>query len=88
MTQRIQSVICPRLTRTRKDDKTVELFLCAYRDGQFTHHMNWLAQNQTNVEVITTAEDGTKIAIEHTRLLEFPIERQDACRDRRGRAHR
>jgi hypothetical protein len=81
MTQRTQSVICPQPTRTREDDKTVEIFLHAYRDGQFTHHVNWLAQNQTNVEVIATAEDGTKIAIGHTRLFEFPIGRQGGSPD-------
>jgi hypothetical protein len=50
----------------------VEIFLHAYKEGQFAHHLDSLPQNKTNVQVIATAKDGTKLAVEHTRLFEFP----------------
>jgi hypothetical protein len=55
--------------------QTVEIFLQAYKEGQFAHHLDWLPQNKTNVQVIATAKDGTKLAVEHTRLFESPVGR-------------
>jgi hypothetical protein len=67
--------VCPAPTRTRKDERIVEIFLHAYKEGQFAHHLDWLPQNKTNVQVIATAKDGTTLAVEHTRLFEFPVGR-------------
>jgi hypothetical protein len=72
---RPQSVACPAPLRTREDDRIVEIFLHDYKEGQFAHHLDWLPQNKTNVEVIATAKDGTTLALEHTRLFEFPVGR-------------
>src|SRR5215469_15666714 len=72
---RPQSVICPAPIRTREDDRIVEIFLHAYKEGQFAHHLDWLPQNKTNVEVIATAKDGTILAVEHARLFEVPVGR-------------
>jgi hypothetical protein len=54
----------------------VEIFLRVYQDGRFAHHVDWLPQPRANVEVIASAEDGSRLAIEHTRLLEFPVGRR------------
>jgi len=68
---RPQTVICGGPTRTRQDDRILEIFLHAYKDGQFAHHIDWLPQDSRNVEVIATAKDGTKLAVEHNRLFEL-----------------
>lgn len=76
MAQQTQSVICPRPTRAREDDQIVEMFLHVYQDGRFAHKVEWLPQQETNVEAIASAENGTRLAIEHTRLFdEFAIGR-------------
>jgi len=49
----------------------VELFLNAHESGRFAHHVEWLPQNRTNVEVIAQDAAGTRLAIEHTRLFAF-----------------
>lgn len=76
MQQQTQSVISPRPTRSREDDQIVEVFLHAYQGGRFTYDLEWLPQHETNVEVIASSEDGTRLAVEHTKLFEFPVGRQ------------
>lgn len=76
MQQQAKSVTCPSPTRSREDDQIVEMFLHAYQGGRFAYKVEWLPQNETNVEVIASAEDSTRLAIEHTKLFEFPIGRQ------------
>jgi hypothetical protein len=76
MQQQTQTVICPRPTRSREDDQIVEVFLHAYQGGRFAHKVEWLPQHETNVEVIASSEDGTRLAIEHTKLFEFPVGHQ------------
>jgi hypothetical protein len=73
--EEIKTAVCPRPIRTREDDKIVEIFLHAYQDGRFAHKLEWQPQHETNVEVIGAAKDGTRLAVEHTRLFEFPIGR-------------
>ena len=76
MQQQTQSVICARPTSSREDDQIVEIFLHAYQGGRFTYDVEWLPQHETNVEVIASSQDGTRLAIEHTKLFEFPVGRQ------------
>lgn len=66
-----QSVLCPPPTRTRKDEQIVEMFLHGYQDGRFAGQVDWLPQHISNVEAIASDEEGTRIAIEHTRVQEF-----------------
>jgi len=67
----MQTIICPRPTRAREDDRIVEIFLHAYRGGRFSREPNWLPQNRTNVEVIASDSYGVTLAIEHTRIFAF-----------------
>ncbi|MGO9085626.1 MAG: hypothetical protein ACLQBK_10395 [Candidatus Sulfotelmatobacter sp.] len=60
----------------RGDDQVVETFLHVYEDGRFSRDPDWLPQHQANVEVVASSEDGTRLAIEHTKLFEFPIGQQ------------
>ncbi len=69
--ERTEKVACPSPVRTRYDDQIVELFLHAWQQGRFSRHPNWLPQSRTNVEVIATAADGTRLAVEHTRVFAF-----------------
>jgi len=57
--------------RDRDDDRIVELFLDAFQKGRFAKNPDWLHQYEANVEVISTADDGTRLAIEHTRIFSF-----------------
>jgi hypothetical protein len=72
----MQKVICPAPLRSREDDQIVELFLHVYRQGRFAKNPDWLRQDIENVEVIACAEDGTKLAIEHTRVFSFAGHRE------------
>src|SRR5260370_13083811 len=76
MGEQTQSIVCPRSPRTREDDQIVEVFMHWYEDGRFAYHVDWLPQQRTNVEVIASTRDGTRLAIEHTKLFEFPVGRQ------------
>jgi len=64
-------IICQQPSREREDDRVVEMFLQAHEQGRFSHAPTWLPQNRKNVEVIATASDGTRLAIEHTRIFAF-----------------
>lgn len=66
-----QTVLCPRPTRRLEGDQIVELFLHVYQDGRFADQPGWLPQHVSNVEAIASDEDGTRLAIEHTRVQEF-----------------
>jgi hypothetical protein len=66
-----QHVICPAPTRSRDDDRIVELFLHAFRQGRFSKDPVWLPQHTANVEAIATDQDGRRLAIEHTRVFSF-----------------
>lgn len=66
-----QSVLCPRPTRTREDEQIVEIFLHGYEDGLFAGQVDWLPQHISNVEAIASDKQGTRVAIEHTRVQEF-----------------
>jgi hypothetical protein len=61
----------PPPSRQREDDKVVEVFLNVYEQGRFSYDPEWLPQHERNVEVIATANDGTRLAIEHTRIFAF-----------------
>jgi hypothetical protein len=67
----MQRVICPIPSRERDDDKVVEVFLHAYQQGRFAEGPHWLPQYQKSVEVVAKAPDGTRLAIEHTRVFAF-----------------
>jgi hypothetical protein len=67
----MKKVICPMPSRERDDDKVVEVFLHAYQQGQFAKGAQWLPQHEKNVEVVAKAPDGTRLAIEHTRVFAF-----------------
>lgn len=67
----MQKVFCPMPTRERDDDKVVEVFLRAYQQGRFAEGARWLPQYEKNVEVVAKAGDGTRLAIEHTRVFAF-----------------
>ncbi len=66
-----RSVLCPPPTRTREDERIVEMFLHGYQDGRFAGRVDWQPQHISNVEAIASDEEGTRIAIEHTRVQEF-----------------
>jgi len=68
----MDQVICPPPSRKRRDDRIVEVFLHAYRSGSFSDNPCWLPQHEKNVEVIATSKaDGSRLAIEHTRVFAF-----------------
>jgi hypothetical protein len=68
---RLQKVPCPAPTRDRHDDQIVEIFLNIWQEGRFANDPHWLPQDQTNVEVISTDENGVRLAVEHTRIYAF-----------------
>lgn len=68
----MQTVNCPQPSRSRHDERVVEVFLCAYKQGCFAKDPCWLPQHKRNVEVIATSiVDGGRLAIEHTRVFGF-----------------
>lgn len=66
-----QHVACLVPSRSREDDRIVELFLHAFRQGRFSDNPRWLPQHVKNVDVIATDKDRRRLAIEHTRILSF-----------------
>lgn len=60
-----------QFSRTRPDDRVVELFLAWWEEGRFATSQNWLPQNIKNVEVIARDPEGRRLAIEHTRIHAF-----------------
>jgi hypothetical protein len=76
-----QSVICPPPTRSREDEQIVEIFLHGYQDGRFADQPDWLPQHVSNVEAIASDRDGTRLAIEHTRVREFDFTGRQANPD-------
>lgn len=68
----MQKVICPQPSRKRHDERVVEVFLHAYKEGCFAKDACWLLQHRRNVEAIATSiVDGRRLAIEHTRVFAF-----------------
>lgn len=68
----MERVDCPLPSRSRPDDRVVEVFLHAYKQGRFAKDPRWLPQHEKNVEVIATSiTDGRTLAIEHTRVFAF-----------------
>ncbi len=67
----MQNIICPPPSHHRPDDRVVEVFLHAHEQGRFSNNLDWLKQSERNVEVIAIAEDGTRLAVEHTRVFAF-----------------
>jgi hypothetical protein len=72
----MQHVACRAPSRPRDDDRTVELFLSAFRQGRFATNPLWLPQHVGNVEVIATDQNGRRLAIEHTRVFAFEQQRE------------
>ncbi len=66
-----RSFLCPPPTRPREDEQIVEMFLHGYEDGRFAARVDWLPQHVSNAEAIASDRDGTRLAIEHTRVQEF-----------------
>lgn len=69
--ERARKVVFGQFSRTRPDDRVVELFLAWWEEGRFAANPNWLPQNVKNVEVVASDADGSKLAIEHTSIYAF-----------------
>src|SRR5216683_2916417 len=72
----MQHATCPLPSRSRHDDRIVELFLHAFRQGRFSANQLWLPQHVENVEVVATDQNGERLAIEHTRVFAFENQRE------------
>ncbi len=60
-----------QFSRTRPDERLVELFLAWWGEGRFASNPCWLPQHVRNVEVIASDVAGSKLAIEHTAIHAF-----------------
>jgi hypothetical protein len=69
--ERSRNITCRQPSRTRRDDRIVELFLCTWQAGRFAKDPVWLSQESTNVEVMARDEVGNRLAVEHTRIFAF-----------------
>ena len=72
----MQHVPCPAPSRSREDDRIVELFLHAFRQGLFSANPIWLPQQIENVDVIAADHNGRRLAVEHTRIFAFEDQRE------------
>jgi len=75
--ERARRVQFGHFTRSRPDDKVVELFLAWWENGRFAPNPDWLPQNVENVEAVASDAAGNRLAIEHTSIYAYDQQQRE-----------